>query len=79
MGRFRGFILSLVFHNNSVMTKLGDEPIFKSKKSPQMEMMVMWVVWTSPPHLVNPLVPFKLSFIMESCAIFMVNLALNMR
>ncbi len=73
MGPFSGSIMSSVFHNNSEMTKLGDELVFKSKKSPPNgnDGNVGGLNFT--PRLVNPLVPLKLSLIMESCAIFMVN------
>jgi hypothetical protein len=58
---------------NSVATKFNGEPIFKSKKSVLDDDGVGGLSIT--PHLLNPLVPLKVSFIVESCVTFVVHLS----
>jgi hypothetical protein len=65
------FIHVIHVSKNSVATKFNGEPIFKSKESSLDDDGVGGLSIT--PHLLNPLIPFKISLIVESCVTFVVH------
>jgi hypothetical protein len=66
--------MSSTFHNNGVVTKLDGEPICKFEEFPSYENDDNVCGLNFTPHLINPPVHLKISFVMESYVTFMVNL-----
>jgi hypothetical protein len=61
-------------HNNGVVTNLRCELLFEYEDSPLDEDDGGVGGFNHTPHLVKPLVPFKVSLILESWVIFVMNI-----
>ncbi len=64
--------MSSMSHNNGVVTKFKGELVFKFKESPLDVNDGNVGGQNLTPHLINPLVPLKISFILISCVTFVV-------
>jgi hypothetical protein len=64
-------------HNNGVVTNLRGELLFEYEDSPLGEDDGGVGGFNHTPHLVKPLVLFKMSFILQFCVIFVMNITFN--
>jgi len=60
-------------HDRGVAIKLSDELFMNLNNSPPNDENDDGVGLNFTPHLINPLIPFKVSLVTKSCVIFMVN------